>query len=265
MQAGKRGLLRLSFQPRGERTVLYRRYSSSPFGAVRANYPDASGTSEVQITNPSGGTLGGDHLTLEVNLAPRSSATLLTQAANKAYRGPESSQDATFRVERGAFLEYLPHHLIPYAASNYRQQTTFHLAADTTLLTWDAVSAGRLARGERFAFESLASRTRIFRDGVPEVVEGFDLTGERESFGGYSYLAAMYIFAPVDIGPLADNLHDVVSGIPASLASSSAPSDGLCTVRVLADNAHALYSVLNLCRAATREFLGLPVAAREVL
>ena len=220
---------------------------------------------EVQVTNPSGGILGGDRLKLEVDLAPGSSATLLTQAANKAYRGPESSQDAVFRLREGSFLEYLLHHLIPYAASNYRQQTTFHLAPDATLLTWDAVSAGRLARGERFAFDSLAGRTRIFRDGVPEVVDGFDLAGGRESFGGYPYLAAAYVLAPTDLGPLADMLHEELSGAPAALASSSAPSAGLCAVRILADSSHALYVVLNLCRVVSREFLGLPVAAREVL
>ena len=264
-RTGKTGLLRISFGPRGERTVLSRRYASSPFGAVRANYPDGSGTPEVQITNPSGGILGGDRLKLEVDLAPGSSVTLLTQAANKAYRGPESRQDATFRLREESFLEYLPHHLIPYAASNYRQQTTFHLASDATLLTWDAVSAGRLACGERFAFDNLVGRTRIFRDGVPGVVDGFDLAGGRESFGGYPYLAAAYVLAPTDLGPLADMLHEELSGVPAALASSSAPSAGLCAVRILADSFHALSVVLNLCRVASREFLGLPVAAREVL
>lgn len=263
---GKLGLLRIFFEPRGERTVLSRRYASSPFGAVRANYPDASGTPEIQITNPSGGILGGDRLKLEVNLSPRSSATLLTQAANKAYRGPESRQDATFHLEEEAFLEYMPHHLIPYAASNYHQQTTFHLAADATLLTWDAVSAGRLARGERFAFDGLFNRMRIFRNGMPEVADGFDLTGgHKESFGGYSYLAAAYVCAPTDLGPLADKLHKALSGVPASLVSSSAPSAGLCTVRVLADSAHILYKTLNLCREMARGFLELPAPARGVL
>lgn len=97
---------------------------------------------EVQITNPAGGILGGDVLEVDVDVAPGSSATVLTQAANKAYRGEEASQTAVFRIGEGAFLEYLPHHLIPYAGSNYRQETTFHLTPDAILFAWDAFSAG---------------------------------------------------------------------------------------------------------------------------
>lgn len=262
----QRGKLRLSFGVRPGRTVLEERYASAPFGAVRANYPDGSGTPEVQITNPSGGILGGDHLELEVSLAPGSSATLLTQAANKAYRGTESGQEAAFHVGEGAFLEYAPHHLIPYTASNYRQQTTFHLARDATLFTWDSFSAGRLARGERFAFERLQSRVEAWRNGAPEVVDGFDLSGGvREHFGGYSYLAAAYVCAPTDLGPLADILHEAFSGISGALASASAPSSGLCVVRVLADSAPVMYRALNACRELSRRFLGLTVPARAVL
>ncbi|MBA3426154.1 MAG: urease accessory protein UreD [Rubrobacter sp.] len=158
-QTGHRGGLRLSFGRRGERTVLGERFASAPFGVVRANYPDGSGMAEVQITNPSGGILGGDHLEMDVAVAPDASATVITQAANKAYRGAESSQQAIFRVEGGAFLEYLPHHLIPYPGSDYRQRAVLHLAPEATLITWDAFAAGRVARGERFAFTRLRSRT----------------------------------------------------------------------------------------------------------
>ncbi len=134
-KTGQRGFLRLSFERRDNRTALAGRYANSPFGAVRANYPDGSGVPEVQITNPSGGILGGDRLELEISLAPGSSATILAQAANKAYCGETSEQRALFRVGEGVFLEYLPHHLIPYSRSDYRQETTFQLAPDSTLVT----------------------------------------------------------------------------------------------------------------------------------
>ena len=121
------------------------RYAKAPFGSVRANYPDSSGIPEVQITTPSGGTLGGDLLTIEVSLALGSAATLLTQAANKAYRGKEAAQSAFFDVGDGAFLEYLPHHLIPFAGSNYRQRTEFRLAGRATLSRPGGSRAGNVS------------------------------------------------------------------------------------------------------------------------
>ncbi|QIN77749.1 hypothetical protein GBA65_03590 [Rubrobacter marinus] len=229
---------------------------------MRAGYGDGSGAAEVQVTNPSGGILGGDELGMEVSLAPGSSATVLTQAANKAYGGPEARQDAAFEVGEGAALEYMPHHLIPYASSNYRQETRIRLAKGAILLTWDA---GRVARGERFAYARLSSRTRIMRDGLPEVVDGFDLPAGGEPFGGYSYLAGLYVLAPLDLAPLADELHHaLLPGAPRVLASASAPSSGLCAVRVLARDATALYRALNVCRALSRARLGLAPPVREV-
>lgn len=262
--AGQGGMLRLSFGRRGEGTVLTERHTSAPFGAVRANYPDVSGMPEVQITNPAGGILGGDVLDVNVDVSPGSYATVLTQAANKAYRGEESSQTSVFRVGGGAFLEYLPHHLIPYAGSNYRQETTFQLAGDAALFTWDALSAGRVARGERFAFDRLRARTNVYRDDVPEVGDGLDLAGGDEPFGGYSYTAAAYALAARDLGPLAEELHDLLSGFPGALASASAPAPGLCAVRVLTNKAPKLYGALNGVRALVRGSFGMPAAARGV-
>ena len=262
-RTGQRGSLRLSFERRDGRTVLAGRYTSSPFGAVRANYPDGSGIAEVQITNPSGGILGGDRLELDVSLS--GGVTVLTQAANKAYRGETAGQRALFRVGDGAFLEYLPHHLIPYSGSDYRQETTFQLAADSTLITWDAYAAGRVARAERFAFTGLHSRTRISRDVIPEVVDGFELTGGTEWFGGYSYIATAHILAPQNLEPLAEELHDLLAGVPGSLASSSALSSGVCAIRALTEDAPTLYRLLNHSRDSARRFLGLPLPARDIL
>ena len=264
-RSGQRGRLRLSFGRRGGGTALVGRYASAPFGAVRANYPDATGTPEVQITNPSGGILGGDRLGAEIALAPGSSATVLTQAANKAYRGEGAYQDTTVRVGDGAFLEYLPHHLIPYAGSDYRQDTTFHLAPDATLVAWDAFSAGRVTRGERFAFDRLRARTTILRGGAPEAVDGFDLVGSSEHFGGYSYVAALYVVSPEPLGPLADALHDVLSGQTGALASASVPSSRFCVVRILVRDAPTLYRLLNDSRRLARESVGLIPPARDIL
>ena len=264
-RTGQRGSLRLSFEPKDNRTVLAGRYTSSPFGAVRANYPDGSGIPEIQITNPSGGILGGDRLELEISLAPGSSATILTQAANKAYRGEISEQRALFRVGEGAFLEYLPHHLIPYSGSDYRQEIIFQLAPDSTLITWDAYAAGRVVRPERFSFTGLHSRTRISRDGIPEVVDGFDLTGGAEWFGGYPYTAVMYILAPRNLQPLAEKLHDLLAVVPGALASSSALSSGICAIRALTNDAHTLHRLLNRSRDLARKSLESPVPAREIM
>ena len=261
---GQRGSLRLAFEHRGDRTVLSSRHASTPFGAVRAGYPDASGIAEVQITNPAGGVLGGDCLDVKATLVPGSAATILTQGATKAYRGEAARQDAVFEIGENALLEYLPHHLIPYAGSSYRQTTEFRLAENATLISWDACAAGRVARKERFAFDSLGNRTKIFNRGAPDIVDGFELSGGDEPFGGYSYLGTLYVISPEDLSLLAGKLHEVANPMPGALASASAPSSNLCVMRTLTHNAPILYRTLNDCRVVVRSFLQLPVAPRQV-
>ena len=82
-----------------------------------------------------------------------------------------------------------------------------HLDGDATLIAWDAVSAGRVARGERFALDGLYVGMRIFRDNLAEVVDGFDLDAGGEPFGGYLHVGAAYVLAPRDLAPLAEKLH----------------------------------------------------------
>ncbi|CAN5232271.1 N/A [soil metagenome] len=246
--------------------MLSGRYAGAPFGSVRAVSPDESWIPEVQITNPAGGMLGGDALELDVSLAPGSSATLTTQGATKAYSGEESSQTAEIRVGDGAFLEYLPHHLIPFSGSSHRQITRFMLHGEATLLAWEAYSAGRLARGERFEFDRLSSSTGVHVDDAPVATDGFELPGVYppgyEHFGGYSYLATVFAVAP-DAAGIAEDLHGLPRMEKGSLASASAPSERLCISRMLTGSAPTLYRMLNLCRSAVRERLSIP-AGREI-
>lgn len=136
------------------------------------------------------------------------------------------------------------------------------------LITWDACSAGRVARDERFAFSTLSGRTRISSKDIPRVVDGFDLSGGHllggEPFGGCSYLGTLYVLALEDLSPLAEELHALLGSTPRVLASASVPETCLCAVRILARDATALYRVLNGCRTTARTYLNTPPPAREV-
>lgn len=254
---------------RGGRTALTGRHASAPFGAVRAFYPDGSGGAEVQITNPAGGILGGDRLGMYVSLGTDSRATIVTQGAGKAYLGPAALQESVFEVGEGAVLEYLPHHVIPYAASSLSQRTEFRLAKGATLIAWDAFSAGRIARGERFAFDALSSVTLISRVGVPEIADGFHLTGGPESFGGYPYMGTVYVLASPSLGDVTERLAAALDDMAHRssrrlLASASEVGEGCCVVRILSDAAPALYDALNTSRCTYREQLGYPPPSRGV-
>jgi urease accessory protein len=250
----------------GGRTALVRRFASQPWGAVQVARPDASGVPEVVLTNPGGGTLGGDRLELTVEVGPGARATVCTQGATKVYRGAQAVQRTRLGVGEGGVLEHVPHHVIPFAASRWRQETVVDLAPGARLLAWEAFSAGRLARGERFAFAGLASRTLLLRGGAPVAVDGCELGGGGEPFGGWAYLATVFIVTPEGLGGLADELHALLAARgPAVLGSASTPQTGVLCTRLLTATAPALTGALNALRACARPVLGLDPAGREIV
>lgn len=255
----------MRLEHRGARTVVTGRYASQPWGAVQVARPDPSGMPEVVLTNPGGGTLGGDRLDLTVEVGQDAQATVCTPGATRVYCGAQARQRTRLAVAEGGLLEYVPHHVIPYAGSRWRQETVIELAPGARLLAWEAFAAGRLAHGERFAFAALASRTLVLRDGTPEAIDGCDLEGGGEPFGGRPYLATVHVVAPRALDALSGELHAVLGAVPGVWGSASAPGAGVLCARLLADTAPALTGALNALRERVRVVLACPSPAREAL
>jgi Na+/proline symporter len=120
------------------------------------------------------------------------------------------------------------------------------------------------AEGQR---DRLSSSTGVYVDDSPLATDGFELPGiypvGGEHFGGYSYLATVFVVAP-DAAGLAEELHSLLRLETGTLASSSAPSERLCISRMLTGSAPALYRMLNLCRGVVRERLSLPEGRRGI-
>ncbi len=113
----------------------------------------------MHLNNISGGVLAGDRLALDVEVEAGAIAQLTTTGATRLYRhragATDSEQRTCFRVGDGAMLEYLPDPLIPFARSRHTQRTEMELGLGSTLFWWEVIAPGRLASGERFAFERL--------------------------------------------------------------------------------------------------------------
>ena len=173
-----------------------------PWRALRA-FSNASGEALVHLHNLSGGILGGDNLRLEVSLEPHAQAQITTVGATRIHRhrlgSPESTHATLFRLGSGAFLEYLPDPVIPFARSRFSQHCEVHLASGAGLIWWETLSAGRVAHGESFSFERFSANTQIHSCGSPIALERYSLSPELQSMnsparmGCFSYSATMYV------------------------------------------------------------------------
>jgi urease accessory protein len=154
----------------------------------------------VHLNNVSGGVLAGDRLALDVEVMAGAAAQITTTGAARLYRhragAADSEQRARFSVADRALLEYLPDAVIPYAGSRHVQRTEFRLGRESTLFWWEVLAPGRLAAGERFAFERLRVQAEVYAGPRPVLREdyllqpGRNLSATARMFE-YSYLASL--------------------------------------------------------------------------
>jgi urease accessory protein len=156
----------------------------------------------VHLHNVSGGVLAGDRLALDVQVGAGAAAQITTTGATRLYRhragSAHSEQFATFQVEDGGELEYLPDPVIPYAGSRHCLSTEIYMRTGATLFWWDVLAPGRLAAGERFRFDRLDVHNEIRVLGRPVLREDYRLEPTRWDLSAtarmqqYAYLATLY-------------------------------------------------------------------------
>src|SRR5262249_36656345 len=149
-----------------------------PLRIVHA-FPQRNGGTLLHLHNLSGGVLGGDRLTCDIEVGPAARVQLTTTSATRIYRSRSSSlpayQHYRVRIAEGGLLEHAPDQLIPFADSLYKQSTSIELAQNAGLFWWETLAPGRLARGECFAYKLLQLETEITAGDLPIACERFQL------------------------------------------------------------------------------------------
>jgi urease accessory protein len=124
------------------------------------------------------GLVGGVAVELQVSVGAGASACLGTQAETKVYRpgaGRGARQALSATVGPCGLLALLPDPVSPYAGALYEQAQLFELAAGASLVVLDAVTSGRAARGERWAFARYGTRNEVRVSGKTVLADGLRL------------------------------------------------------------------------------------------
>lgn len=249
------GVARLAFERSGPRTVVRTALAHSP---LRLLTPRNHGHAAWAYTSSFGGGLvDGDHLRLEVDVADGASALLATQGANRVYRSPRGCRsDLSARVGRDALLAWVPDPTVCFTDARYSQTLDVTLSPGASLVLSDVVTAGRSARGERWAFLHYASRLRVAREGRALVDERWVLDPAQgalpERLGRFDALASVLLVGPA-MARAREALASRVAGLPVKprarevVSASPLGEDGLL-LRVAAVSLETLL-------ATTRDWL----------
>jgi urease accessory protein len=261
---GRVGELVLRYERRDRTTVLTHSRCTTPWHQSPPIHLDDSGSVYQPLLNPSGGLVGGDRLSIDAQLGADTHVIVSTPSANRVYRSlsDTSVQLVDLTVGAGAILEWVPDLTIPFAGARYRQAIHVRLAPGATLLLWDALACGRIARGERWAFARLENEIRITMADGRSLVERYDLDGSRGPYRtgparSWDYVASLYLVGDsVDVESrktLEEELALILDEQPGEvLGGVSEPAVPGLAVKLLARSAPALTRALAALWAAAR-------------
>jgi urease accessory protein len=195
---GRVGDLRLEYVRRGGKTIVTRSHATSPWHFLPTIYLDDTGQAHTLLVNPSAGLVGGDRLSIHMTLREGTSALVSTPSANRVYRslGKESVQTVEIALGPRATLEWVPEPTIPFRGARFRQSIHVRLAPGATVLLWDAIASGRVARKERWAFTSLANEITISTADGRSVLERYDVAPSQDGMGlaePWDYVASLFV------------------------------------------------------------------------
>lgn len=138
----------------------------------------------LNIANPTAGFFDGDRVDTLVTVKPGASLVLSTPAASRVYQtrsGMPASNHQQFRVGENSALEWIPEPFIPHAGASYVQTTNINLHASSSLLFFEWLAPGRVAKGECFAYQNLRWELDLSMDEILIARERYDLRPENHS------------------------------------------------------------------------------------
>jgi len=269
---GKDGRLELRFRAGDGGTRLVHDYATAPFhvsGTLGHDpHPDAE---TVFVQSPTGGVAQGDRRTRSIDVGPDAVAHVSTGSAAKVQSMTRNyaAGETSLAVASGGHLDHVPEPTILHADARYHRETTLDVAADATCVLGEVVVPGRLARGERFAFERFRSRTRVrgpdgllFADTThlaPDAGHPPDAPGV---LGEFAALGTLFVVAPArDAAALADACHAAADG-PARAGATRLPNGAGAVVRALGDRSEDVEASLAAAwDRARRDLIDAPAPA----
>lgn len=181
---GWQGKLQLCYGAIAGETRILQSQVQAPLKVQRPFYPEGTGVCHSVILHTAGGVVGGDRLSLKLELQPDAQVLVTTAAAGKIYRsnGLEARQTVEISLAPNACLEWLPQETIVFEQAQYCQQMHIELAPGALWMGWEITRFGRTARGEAFLAGEWRSRTEVWQQGRPLWIDRQWIPGKEEVF-----------------------------------------------------------------------------------
>lgn len=203
---GNSGLVKLHVTQRDGVSRVERSYQQAPLQFFQPLYldPQCPDMPFVVLVQQGGGILQGDRYRVEITCHDGAALHVTTQSATRLYRCDDNfaSQVVSITAGAGSVVEYLPDVIIPYQHARFYQSTDLHIDPTATVIVGEVLTAGRVAYGERHAYELYLAETSAHAlDGALLTADTVRLqpqTGSPKAaalLGSFEALGVLFIFS----------------------------------------------------------------------
>ena len=143
--------LKLCYSTAHGKTALHFTHSG-PLRILKSLYPEGDAICHNVIVHPPGGIVGGDTLSIGLQVAAGAHALVTTPGATRFYKssGAKGVQRTTAKVDNAARLEWLPLEAIAYNGCHAVNHASFELAPEAQMIGWDITAFGLPAANEPY-------------------------------------------------------------------------------------------------------------------
>lgn len=237
--------LALSYERRGQRTVMTKNEHTGPLVVQKSLYPEGDATCHTVILHPPGGIAGGDRLAVDIAAGPSAEVLLTTPGATKWYKANSrpASQRTNICVAANAIVEWLPLETIVFDGADAQSSLTVDVDEGARAAGWEMVAFGRSAAGERFTHGRFRQSIEIRRNGVllwaeyGEVAGGDDLLSSPAGYAGRTVSGLLWVCGGIVDDAALAACREIARALPQRmLAGVTCLPGGVLLARCLCDS-----------------------------
>jgi urease accessory protein len=246
--------------PAALRTALVTNRHQGPLLVQKALYPEGSEVCHAVVLHPPAGIAAGDHLSIDLDVAPGAHAVVSTPSATRWYKsgGRLARQEVHIKLAENAAIEWLPEENLFYEDVLGEQTISIDASKSARFIAWDSFMLGRTARGESWERGEVGLSSRLKIDGRLVFCERGRLEGGdarldgRAGFSGLRCGATLIALSPAIDQVLVESLAERQPFGPDLMAACSQIEPGLIIMRVLGREAAVVRSHLRNTWASLR-------------
>lgn len=154
--------LDLRYTRQHQRTVAHHHHEG-PLRVLQSLYPEGDAVCHNVLVHPPGGLVGGDTLTIKIEVQPDAHGLVTTPGATRFYKSATEPavQSVHARLAPGARLEWLPLEALAYNQCRAENKAVFELAPGAELMGWDITALGLPEAGLPFVEGSFAQHIEV--------------------------------------------------------------------------------------------------------